>query len=71
MVGALSCRHKWAPYGLSSLCLRDQDYWFIRKPLVFDIFVEEYAMNRVMRQFELYQVSSVPVQCTVPAHMHR
>jgi hypothetical protein len=39
--------------------------------LVFDIYVEEYAIHRVMRQFGLYQPSSVPVTHTLPAAVHR
>jgi hypothetical protein len=60
-----------APFGLSSLCFRDRDYWLTRKPLVFDIFVEEHAVHRVLRQFGLYQASPLPVVHTVPANVHR
>ena len=60
-----------APHGLSSLCLRDNEYWMTRTPLVYDIHVEEYAPHRVMRQFYRYQDSPVPVTHTVPAHVHR
>jgi hypothetical protein len=38
-----------APQGLSSLCSRDQAYWMTRRRLVFDVYVEEYAVHRVMR----------------------
>ena len=31
-----------APSGLSSLCLRDHEYWMTRKPILYDIHVEEY-----------------------------
>ncbi|CAO2144172.1 unnamed protein product [Urochloa humidicola] len=41
--------HHRAPQGLSSLCLHDQGYWMTRKPLVYDIHVEEYAVHHVMR----------------------
>jgi hypothetical protein len=44
-----------APHGLSSLCSRDQAYWKTRRRLVFSIYVEEYAVHRVMRQFDLFQ----------------
>lgn len=60
-----------APSGLSSLCYRDQQYWMTRKPVVYDIHVEEYHVNRVMRQFGLYQPTPVPVVHSVPAHVHR
>ena len=60
-----------APDGLSSLCLRDAEYWMTRAPLVYDIYVEEYSVYRVMRQFGLYQVSPLPVTRIVPAHVHR
>jgi hypothetical protein len=33
-----------APQGLSSLCSRDQAYWLTRRRLVFDVYVEEYAV---------------------------
>ena len=40
-----------APSGLSSLCLRDHEYRMMRKPILYDIHIEEYHVNRVMRQF--------------------
>jgi hypothetical protein len=43
-----------APQGLSSLCSRDQAYWMTRRRLVFDVYVEEYAIHWVMRQFSLF-----------------
>ena len=42
-----------APGGLSSLCWRDRAYWRMQKKLVFDVFVEDYTVHRVMRQFGL------------------
>ncbi|KAF8664446.1 hypothetical protein HU200_054618 [Digitaria exilis] len=54
--------------GLSSLCLRDQEYWMTRKPIVYDIHVEEYHVHRVMRQFGRHQDFPVPVTHSVPAH---
>ena len=37
-----------------ALCLRDHEYWMMRKPILYDIHVEEYHVHRVMRQFGLY-----------------
>ena len=37
----------------------------------YDVYVEEYAVHRVMRQFGLYQESLVPVTHTVSALVHR
>ncbi|CAO2150709.1 unnamed protein product [Urochloa humidicola] len=59
-----------APQGLSSLCLRDQEFWMTRKPLVYDIHVEEYAVHRVLRQFNRYQESPLPVTHSVPQSVH-
>ena len=42
-----------APRGMSSLCTRDHAYWYTRKSLVHDVFVEEYHVHRVMRHFGL------------------
>ena len=44
-----------APSGVSSLFLRDQEYWMTRKPILYGIHIEECHVNRVMRQFGLYQ----------------
>jgi len=60
-----------APSGLSSLCLRDHEYWMTRKPILYDIHVEEYHVDRVMRQFGLYQQTPVPIVHSVEAHVHR
>jgi hypothetical protein len=43
-----------APHGLSTLCSRVQAYWLTRRRLVFDIYVEEYIVQWVMRQFGLF-----------------
>jgi hypothetical protein len=34
-----------APQGLSSKCSRDQAYWMTWRRLVFDVYVEEYAVH--------------------------
>jgi hypothetical protein len=53
------------------LCFRDQQYWTTRSPLLFDMYVEEYAIHRVLRQFDRYQEWHVPVVHTVPSAHHR
>jgi hypothetical protein len=41
-----------------------------RSPLLFDMYVEEYVVHRVFRQFGRYQEWLVPVVHTVPsAHL--
>ncbi|CAN6246127.1 unnamed protein product [Urochloa humidicola] len=60
-----------SPSGLSFLCLRDQEYWLTRKPLVYDIHVEEYVVHRILRQFGRYQDSPLPITHSVPSHAHR
>ena len=37
------------PRGLSSLCTRDHAYWYTRRYLVHDVFVDKYHVHRVMR----------------------
>lgn len=60
-----------APYGLSTLCWRDLIYWKTRRPLVFDIYVEDHAVHRVLRQFGLYQESGILPHSVVPPATHR
>jgi hypothetical protein len=38
---------------LSSLWTRDEAYWLTKANIVFDIVVEPYCVERVMRQFPL------------------
>jgi hypothetical protein len=38
-----------APHGLSSLCFRDRDFWMMKTPLVHDMYVEDYHVERVTR----------------------
>jgi hypothetical protein len=59
-----------APQGLSSLCSRDQAYWMTRRRLVLDVYVEEYAIHRVMRQFGPFQDAPVPAAPRVPPTAH-
>jgi hypothetical protein len=42
-----------------------------KRPLVFDMYVEEYTVHRVLRQFGLYQESPLPVVHTIPHATHR
>jgi hypothetical protein len=60
-----------APQGLSSLCSRDQAYWMMRRRLVFDVYVEEYAVHRVMRQFGLFHVAPVHAPPRLPPTAHK
>jgi hypothetical protein len=60
-----------APQGLSSLCSRDQVYWMTRRRLVFDVYVEEYVVHQMMRQFGLFQESPVPAAPRLPPTSHR
>jgi hypothetical protein len=55
-----------APQGLSSLCSRDQTYWLPRRRLVFDVYIEEYAVHRVLRQFGLFQATPIPAAPRLP-----
>jgi hypothetical protein len=59
-----------APQGLSSLCFRDRDFWMMKTPLVHDMYVEEYHIERMLRQFGLYQASLMPVAHTVDPSVH-
>lgn len=42
------------------LCYRDQMFWFTKKHLVFDIFVEPYCVYPVGRQLGLRQEFPLP-----------
>jgi hypothetical protein len=42
-----------------------------RRQLVFNVYVEEYAVHRVMRQFGLFQVALVPVAPRLPPTAHK
>uniref|UniRef100_A0A0E0LCU3 Aminotransferase-like plant mobile domain-containing protein n=1 Tax=Oryza punctata TaxID=4537 RepID=A0A0E0LCU3_ORYPU len=59
-----------APNGVSILCYRDEAFWMTRKMLVYDIFVEGYNVQRVMRQMGLYQQVPVPTGLHLPPDMH-
>ncbi|WVZ62635.1 hypothetical protein U9M48_012355 [Paspalum notatum var. saurae] len=58
------------PRASSPPCVRDAEYWRTRSPLVFDIYVEEHAVHRVLRQFGLFQEIVVPTSL-LPPHAHR
>ena len=49
-----------APRGLSIFCYRDQQHWFMKKALVFDIFVEPYCVHRMMHQLGVRQEFPLP-----------
>ncbi|KAM3297397.1 hypothetical protein ACQJBY_039333 [Aegilops geniculata] len=60
------------PGGMSVLCTRDRDYWMTKSKIIFDVFVEEMAQQRVMRQLGLLQLElPPPIENPVPAHIHR
>jgi hypothetical protein len=59
-----------APWGLSSLCFRDRDFWLTKTPLVHDIYVEEYHVERMLRQIDLYQASPVRVAHILDPSVH-
>jgi hypothetical protein len=42
-----------------------------RSSLLFDMYVEEYVVHRVLRKFGRYQEWHVPVVHTVPSAHHR
>jgi hypothetical protein len=60
-----------ATLGLSTLRFRDQQYRMTRSPLLFDMYVVEYAVHRVLRQFGRYHEWSVVVVHTVTSAHHR
>jgi L-rhamnose mutarotase len=45
--------------------------WLTRRQLVFDVYVEQYAAYRVMRQFGLFQAAPVPAAPRLPPSAHR
>ena len=44
------------------------DTW---RPVLYNIQVQEHAVHRVMRQFNLYQLSPLPVSYSVPDNVHK
>jgi hypothetical protein len=42
-----------------------------RRRLVFDVYVEEYTVHWVMRQFGLFQVALVPAAPRLPPTAHK
>ncbi|CAL4956621.1 unnamed protein product [Urochloa decumbens] len=56
--------------GISEGCHMDDAYWMTRKKLMFDVFIEDYAVHRVMRQFGLRQVVPMALGDKVPKHVH-
>lgn len=49
-----------APLGLSSWCGANAEIWLTTAPLVYDIYIEPYCPDRVMRQFGLRQPFPIP-----------
>ena len=61
-----------APLSLSSLCTDNQGLWMTTAALVFDIAVEPYCPDRVIRQFGQRQRFPLsPPLDRVPQHEHR
>ena len=64
--------HERYPGGISLVCTRDRDYWMTKSKIIFDVFVEEMAQQRVMRQFGLRQLVQPPLtEAPVPPIVHR
>lgn len=62
--------HKSRGLGISEACYQDSMYWMMRKKLMFDVFVEDYTVHRVMMQFGLRQEVPVPWGNLVEAGVH-
>ena len=58
------------PAGMSVLCTRDRDYWMTKSKIIFDVFVEEMAQQRVMRKFGLLQLELPPPYREPGARLH-
>jgi hypothetical protein len=41
-----------------------------RRRLVFDVYIEEYVVHRVMRQFDLFQEAPIPAAPRLPHTSH-
>ena len=64
--------HARYPGGISDLCTRDQLYWMTKSKIIFDVYVEEMAQQRVMRKFVQYQViDPPPTQHPLPSTVHK
>jgi hypothetical protein len=59
-----------APLGLSVQCSRDMELWMTTCHLVFTHMVEQYAPQRVMRQFGRYQTVPPPASRPLPRKIH-
>jgi hypothetical protein len=61
-----------APYGLSPVCTQGHQLWMTRTALVYDVCVESYCPDRVMRQFGRRQMFPRPsASVPVPRREHR
>jgi len=63
----IALEKRWGSY---ESYYQDQNYWMTRKNLMFDVFVEDYAVHRVMRQFGLRQQVPVPLGDRVDPAIH-
>ncbi|RLN17564.1 hypothetical protein C2845_PM02G13480 [Panicum miliaceum] len=62
--------HSIGGLGISEACYEDSEYWMTRKKLMLDVFVEDYAVHRVMRQFGQRQEVPVPMGVLVDPGVH-
>ena len=54
------------------MCTRDHPYWLTRSKIIFDVSVEEIALQRVMRQFGLRQLVEPPAaDAPLDLHIHK
>ena len=63
--------HARYPGGISDMCTRHRRYWMTKSKIIFDVYVEEMAQQRVIRQFGLYQEINPPLtQHPLPSAVH-
>jgi hypothetical protein len=61
-----------APFGLATVCTQGQHLWMTRTAVLYDVYVESYCPDRVMRQFGRRQLLGCqPAWYPVPRHEHR
>lgn len=65
-------RDRRYPGGISIMCTRDYAYWMTKSKIIFDVFVEEMAQQRVMRQFgRRHMVVPLPSDDPLPPLVHK